>query len=115
MGRPPSYVYKKPKVALQSILRTAAEKEEFQPLPTNLSIIRDDASGRLITDLKEVITQVQKPETKALSPDPTLPPGAPFPWLCDITLNQQHIIPILSGFSPRAYCRKLSAAHQTTK
>jgi len=46
---------KKPKLALQSILRTVAEREDSQPLPTNLSIIRDDTSGCLITDPKEVI------------------------------------------------------------
>jgi hypothetical protein len=87
----------KPKVDLQSILRTAAEKEDSQPLPTKLSIIRDDASGRFITDPTEVIAQVQKLETHALSPDPTLPQGAPFPWLCHITPNQQDTIPMISG------------------
>jgi hypothetical protein len=35
--------FKKPKVALHSILRTAAEAENTQPLSTDLSILRDDA------------------------------------------------------------------------
>ena len=49
---------KKPKVALQSILRTAAGEENAQLLPTNLSILRDDASGRFLVDPAEVIAQV---------------------------------------------------------
>ena len=42
---------KKPKTALQTILRTAAEAAEdnSQPLPTNLSIIREENTGRLLT------------------------------------------------------------------
>jgi hypothetical protein len=51
---------KKPNVALQSILRTAAEEDIIQPLPTNLSILIDDALGRLLVDPAEVIAQVQK-------------------------------------------------------
>jgi len=43
----------KPKVALQSILRTAAEEENTQPLRTNLSILKDDATGRLLVDPAE--------------------------------------------------------------
>ena len=66
-------------MALQSILRTAAETDDSQTLPTNLSIIRDDTTDRLVMDPVEVIAQVQKLETQALSPDPMLPQGAPFP------------------------------------
>ncbi len=51
-------ILEKPRVALQSILRTAAEEENTQPLPTDLSILRDDASGRLLVDPAEVIVQV---------------------------------------------------------
>jgi hypothetical protein len=87
----------KPKVVSKSILRNAAETEESQPLPTNLSIIRDDASGCLITDPKEVIRQIQKLETKAISPDPALPPGASFPRLSHITPNQRSTIPMIPG------------------
>jgi hypothetical protein len=87
----------KPKVALQSILRSATEKKDSKPLPTNLAIIRDDASGPLITDPEEVIAQVQKHETQALSPDHTLSQEAPFPWLCHVTPNQQHNIPMIFG------------------
>ena len=49
---------KKPMVALQSILRTAAEKENTQSIPTDLSILRDDSSGRLLVDPAKVIAQV---------------------------------------------------------
>jgi len=87
----------KPKVALQSILHTAAEREASQPLPTSLSIIRDTASSCLVTDPKEVVRQVQTLESTALSASPTLPPGAPFPWLSHITPNQWHTIPMISG------------------
>jgi len=49
---------KKPKVALQSILRTEVKEENTQPLPTDLSILRDDASCHLLVDPAEVIAQV---------------------------------------------------------
>jgi hypothetical protein len=49
---------KKPRVALQSMLRTAAEKENTQPLPTDLSMLRDESSGRLLVDPTEVVAQV---------------------------------------------------------
>jgi hypothetical protein len=51
------------KVALQSILRATSEKEDSQPLPTNLSIIRHDITGRLVVDPMELIAQVQKLKT----------------------------------------------------
>ena len=88
---------KKPKVALQSILCTEAEEDNTQPLPTDLSILRDDASGRLLIDSAEVIAQVQKLETQALSPDPTLPNGAPFPWHLRVPPNHKHTVPMISG------------------
>ena len=87
---------KNPKVALQSILRTVARRGDSQPLPTNLSIIRDDTSGCLVTDPKEVVKQVHKLETTDLSTGPTLPPGAPFPWLSHITPNLLHTVPMIS-------------------
>jgi hypothetical protein len=91
-------------VALQSILSTAAEEANIQPLPTDLSILRDYASGRLLTDPAEVIAQVQKLETHAMSPDPTLPQGAPFPWhlpnVCPFPMvspNRKHTFPMILG------------------
>jgi hypothetical protein len=88
---------KKPKVALQSILRTTAEAtgDNSQPLPTNLSVIRDETTGRLLVEPAEVIEKVRKLETKALSPDPSLLPGAPFPWHLHVPANQKHTIPMI--------------------
>ncbi len=99
---------KKPKVALQSILRTVVEEENSQPLPTNLSILKDDASGRFMVDPAEVIAQVQKLETHALSPDPTLPHGAPFPWHLRVSPNHKHIIPMISVCITLLSCKRLS-------
>jgi len=89
----------KPKLALQTILRTTAKvaEDNSQPLPTNLSIIRDETTGRFLVEPEEVIEQVRKLETKALSPDPTLLPGAPFPWHLHVTSNQKHTVPMISG------------------
>ncbi len=70
---------KKPNMALKSILRTAAGNPNTNTLPTNLSIIKDKASGLLITNPPEVVEKLEELETVALSPDPTLPPGTPFP------------------------------------
>jgi hypothetical protein len=91
--------FKKPRVALQSILRTTAavKEQDSQPLPSNLSIIRDEATGRLLVEPEEVIEQVRTIETRALSPDPTLAPGAPFPWYQYVTNNQKHTVPMISG------------------
>jgi hypothetical protein len=33
----------------------------------------------------------------ALSPDLKLSPGAPFPWLSQISPNHKHTVPIMSG------------------
>ena len=46
---------------------------------------------------EEVIEQVRKLETKALSPDPTLLPEAPFPWHLHVRSNQKHAVPMISG------------------
>ena len=69
---------KKPNMALISILRTSTGKSNKNTLPTGLSIIKDEASGLLITSPREVVTKIAELETVALSPDPTLPIGAPF-------------------------------------
>ena len=72
---------KKPSVALKSNLRSSEGTTDIPTLPTDLSILRDEKSGRLLTTPSEVLTQLTLLETAALSPDPTLPPGAPFLWL----------------------------------
>ena len=48
-------------------------------LPTDLSIFKDEVTGLIITDPTSVKRKIAELETKTLSPDPTLPPGAPFP------------------------------------
>jgi hypothetical protein len=87
----------KSKVDLQFILRTATEEEHTQPLPTDLSILRDDASGRLLADPAHAIAQVQKLETQAMSLDPTLPHGTPFPWHLRDFPSHKHTAPMISG------------------
>jgi hypothetical protein len=89
--------FKKPWVAIQSVLRTAVDEVNTHTLSTNLSILRDESSGRLLVDPTEIIAQVQKLETQALSPDPTRLPGAPFPWLSRVTPNHKHSVPMISG------------------
>jgi hypothetical protein len=78
------------------VVRIAAEETNSQPLPTNLSIIRDDTTDTIV-EPNEVIAQVQKLETQAPSPDITLPPGARFPWLSHVSPNHKHTIPVISG------------------
>ncbi len=69
---------KKTSVALKSILLTAEGTIDNPTLPTDLSILRDGKSGRHPTTTSEVLTQLKQMETTSLSPDPKLPPGAPF-------------------------------------
>jgi hypothetical protein len=71
---------KKPKVALRSILRTATITSDSQVFPTDSSTVRDDTTGRLIRTPAEVIAEGENLPIKALTLDPTLPLGAPFPW-----------------------------------
>ncbi len=52
--------------------------------------------GSLLSDPAEVIAQVEKLKTHALSPDPTLPPGAPFPWLSHVPPPLRHTNPMIS-------------------
>ena len=72
---------KKPSVALKSILRSSEGKLDTTTLPTDLSVLRDENTGQLLTSPTEVISHLTQLETTALSPDPTLPPGVAFPWL----------------------------------
>jgi len=92
-------------VAIQSILRTPAGKADSQPLPTNLSIIKAESTGRVLRDSADVIAQVEYLEIKALSPEPTLPPRAPFPWLALAPLLEEHTTPMLSGRIPLEHTR----------
>jgi hypothetical protein len=88
---------KKPSVAIKFILRSAEKTTDNPTLPTDLSILRDEKSGRLLTTPSEVLTQLTLLETAALSPDPTLPPGAPFPWLGHVQPTPTFSVPMLIG------------------
>ena len=72
---------KKPRVARKSILRISEGTSDSPTLPTDLSALRDEVTRRLLTSPSEMITKLEKLETTALSPDLTIPLGAPFPWL----------------------------------
>jgi hypothetical protein len=48
-------------------------------------------------DPDEVVTKVAQMETAALSPDATLPPGAPFPWLEHVRPTLVSSIPMIFG------------------
>jgi hypothetical protein len=88
---------KKPSVALKSILRTVAGEKDSPALLVDLSILRDETWGRLFTTPVEVITRLPQIETVALSPDPSLPPGAPFLWLGHVRPIPTSSFPMISG------------------
>jgi len=87
---------KRPNVALKSLLRTAAGCTTTNTLPTDLSIIKDEAEGILITNPKEVVQKIAELETKAPSPDTTLPPGAPFPWCAHVQVTATSSVPMIA-------------------
>ena len=66
-------------------MRTTEEVTDTPSLPTDLSVIRDETTGRLITVPEEVIAKITQMETVALSPDLTLPRGPLFPDLGTFT------------------------------
>ena len=70
---------KKPSVAQTSIMRKAEGVTDIHSLPTDLSVLRDETTGRLIIAPEEGIAKIMQMETVALSPDPTLPRGPLFP------------------------------------
>ena len=75
---------KKPSAALKSILLNSEGTPDNPALPTDLFILREETFGRLLVTPSEVIARLEKPETTALSPYPTFPPGAPFPWFGNV-------------------------------
>jgi hypothetical protein len=88
---------KKPNMALRSILRISAGNQNTNTLPTDLSIIKDEASGLLTTNAPEVVKNIAELETIALSLDPTLPPGVPFPWLSHVRPTPTSSVPMIAG------------------
>ena len=88
---------RKPNMALKSLLRTAAGNTTTNTLPTDLSIIKDEATGVLLTDPPEVVKKIAAMETITLSPDPTLPLGAPFPWRGYVRATPNSSVPMIAG------------------
>jgi hypothetical protein len=70
---------KEPSVALKTILQSAMWAETPTILPTDLSILRDETTGLLITTSAEIITTLAQMETVTLFPGPTSPPELHFP------------------------------------
>ncbi len=66
-------------------------------LPTDLSIIKDETTGLLITEPQEVVKKIAELESTALAPDPTLPPGSPFPWLGYVGATPTSSVPMIAG------------------
>jgi hypothetical protein len=88
---------KRPNVALKSLFRTAAGSTTNVTLPTDLSVMKDEAKGFRITDPQKVVQKIAELETKALSPDPTLPPGVPFPWRAHVRATPTSSVPMIAG------------------
>jgi hypothetical protein len=88
---------KKPSAALKSILRSSEEKSDTTTLPTDLSVLRNESTGQILTSPNEVIEHLTQLETTALSPDPTLPMGVPFPWLTHVSPSPTSVDPMLIG------------------
>jgi hypothetical protein len=88
---------KKPIVALYSILRTAEGEKVSPTFLTDLSIPRDETSGHHLTAPVEIILRLAQIETLALSPEPTLPPGAPCPWLGHVRPAPNSSVPMIFG------------------
>jgi len=84
-------------MAYKSLIRTTAGNTKTNTLATDLSIIKDETMGLLITDPLEVVKQIAALETIALSPDPTLPPGAPFPWTGHVRATPASSVPMIAG------------------
>jgi hypothetical protein len=84
-------------VALKSIICTATVTSTQHSLPTDLSIIKDETTGLLITTPSRVVKKIKELEIVALSLDPTLPPGAPFPWPGLVKPTPTSSIPMISG------------------
>jgi len=88
---------KKPSAALKSILHTSERTRDKPTLPTSLSVLRDETFRRLLVTPTEVIAHLEKLETNSMSPNPTLPPGAPFSWLGNVRPTPTSSVPMLIG------------------
>ncbi len=84
-------------MALKALLRTTTGSTTTNTLPTDLSIIKDEDTGFLITDPPEVVKKIAVLETIALSSDPTLHPCAPFPWRGYVRATPTSSVPMITG------------------
>ena len=88
-------------MALKIILRAAEGENVNTYLSKNTSLIWYEATGCLITTPDEVVAKIAQMKTVALSSDPSLPPGAPFPWLGHVRPTRLSSLPMICGcFSP---------------
>jgi hypothetical protein len=97
---------KRPNMALKSLLRTTAGSTTTNTLPTDLSIIKDEATGFLITDPLEVVKKIAELETIALSPDSILPPCAPFFWRAYVRATPTSSVSMIAGHVTPAIMRE---------
>ncbi len=104
---------KKPSVALKFILRSATRDAASTTLPIDLSILRDETTGRLITTKSAFVTKLAQMETAHLSKDPALPPGAPFSWIGRTRPSLAFSVSIISGQIILAIMQK--ALHRVPK
>jgi hypothetical protein len=89
---------KKPSVALKSILRSSTEAKASAPLPTDLSILRDETTGlMLITTPAEVVINISQIDSADLNPHSMLPAGATFPWLGHVRPTPTSCVPMISA------------------
>ena len=86
---------KKSSVDLKYIFRTSEGTPDNSTLPTDLSILRNEKTGRLLTTLSKVLTRLTQMEMTALSPDPKLSPGTTFPWLGHVRPTPTSLVPML--------------------
>ncbi len=84
-------------MALKSLLRTTTGSLTTNTISTNLSIIKDENTGFFITDPPEVMKKIAALETIALSLDPILPLGAPFPWRGYVRAIPTSSVPMITG------------------
>jgi hypothetical protein len=91
---------------LKSILQTATWDKGSPTLPTDLSILRDKTSWRLITTPAEVIMKLAKMKMLALSPIPILPHGPPLSWFDRVRSTPTYSVPMISGHISPAIMQK---------
>ena len=109
---------KKPSVALKSILCATEGEQVTTSLPIEISLILDETTGRLITTPDEVVAKIVQMEIVALSPDPSLPLRAHFPWLGHVRSTPLSSLPNISSCITSAIMQEAlrrTPSHKTTR